>query len=74
MENLKSAASGFTAHFDGENTDVQYGFTKLEKAALMIAQGGVATWDGKDVDPTNSKIFASNCVLLAKLVLEEANK
>jgi len=35
MENLKSAVSGFTAHFDGENTTVQYGFTKLEKAALM---------------------------------------
>jgi len=44
------------------------GFTKLELAALMIAQGG------QGLEVIDEKIFAQSCVKIAKAVLEECNK
>ncbi len=69
MDNLKKSATGFTASYQGEDTDVQYGFTKLELAALMIAQGICA----ETCDRGHSYI-ATTAVQIAKSVLEECNK
>jgi len=57
MENLKQPA-------------FPCGFTKLEYASLMIAQGAIS--DGQM--PNNDAKLAAVCVLFAKAVLEEANK
>lgn len=56
------------------DTEAQtYGFTKLEKAALMIAQGMISN---PTVDPLNThwRSIAFQAIGLAKMVLEEANK
>lgn len=56
-------------HQNGYSTSLAYGFSKLELAALMIAQGLCAdhTMDSVNVIPEMS-------VRIAKAVLEEANK
>lgn len=49
------------------------GFTKIERASLMIAQGRLA----KGAVPASNDAhadFAYRCVAIAKAVLEEANK
>ncbi|HXP52998.1 MAG TPA: hypothetical protein VN922_23845 [Bacteroidia bacterium] len=54
----------------------ELGFTKLEKAALMIAQGMIQRQD-KQYDPETTKgveAISSVCVDVARAVLEEANK
>lgn len=48
-------------------------FTKLEKAALMIAQGFAANANTAD-DITVIPKLSKSAVLFAKAVLEEANK
>ena len=51
------------------------GFTKLEKASIMIAQGMVEKYWSKDLD--NDKLipaFSRLCAKIATAVLEEANK
>jgi hypothetical protein len=53
----------------GENA----GFTKLELAALMIAQG-IAGTNGDYSQPLNIKALSTTAVHIAKAVLEEANK
>lgn len=88
MENLKLPASPFfewnkagygeavTIEFsDGSAYHIPYqtGFTKLEKASLMIAQGmlsGPHKWEKEPV----LKAISVNAVAIAKAVLEEANK
>lgn len=50
------------------------GFTKLEKSALMIAQGILAN---KPINGSGSEIIkelAETCTIVAKAILEEANK
>lgn len=48
------------------------GFTKLEKAALIIAQGLVAKYNMKE--PGDQKIIAQMSVELATEVINEANR
>lgn len=81
MENLKLPAypQPITIGTDGNIlTPVGHhsdfgGFTKLEKASLMIAQGmlsGPHKWEKEPV----VKAISVNAVAIAKAVLEEANK
>jgi hypothetical protein len=83
MDNLKLPAYPVDAmEWDGCNAKIRKegpmapwsGFTKLEKAALMIASGmsGGVYSDGLTVQQTQH--IASSSVHLAKAVLEEANK
>ena len=79
MDNLKSPASGFTALYDGENTDVHQGFTKLELASLMVMQGMLSNSidSQQGYQPLHSyppEDMAKNAVSYARAVLEEANK
>lgn len=78
MDNLQSPAyPSILSDFDGQDNALgssytdpkRSGFTKLEKAALMIAQGLCAdpSMDSVDVIPELS-------VRIAKEILEEANK
>jgi hypothetical protein len=79
MENLKlpaypviSGGGTFENGYDG----FKPGFTKLELASLMIAQGHVNNFDMGNHTPAPQflEAFAAKCVCLAKAVLEEANK
>lgn len=71
MDNLKSPAYPTELKNSvGGNSGNAKGFTKLEMASLMIAQGFSACPSMQEADET----FANNCVSLAKAVLEEANK
>lgn len=75
MDNLKSPAYPHRSNsLEGGHTDP--GFTKLEKAALMIAQGHVTnfTMGNQNPDPLFLQAFGAKCVSLAKAVIEEANK
>lgn len=57
----------------GENMSAHCeGFTKLEYATLMIAQGKCV--NGFPCLSQDDRVFARHCVDLAKAVLEEANK
>lgn len=64
---------------DGNHIAIQYvdkenpGFTKLELASLMIAQGMAGTWLEEANGPQYRHI-AEVAVSIAKIVLEEANK
>lgn len=82
MDNLKLPASPQSIAFHPESsvpqtsyglpTDLS-GFTKLELASLMIAQGmlsGPHKWAGYDMPKT----ISINAVAVAKSILEEANK
>jgi len=71
MDNLKNSAFPLVNEEGGsyEDREVRYGFSKLEYAALMIAQGICA----ETVDRGHGYI-AETAVKIAKLVLEEANK
>lgn len=74
MNNLQSPAYP-TKMYNSEGGNAGYagGFTKLEKAALMIAQGYIASRCFRDYDDEVMLIAAaSNSV--ARAVLEEANK
>lgn len=80
MDNLKRPAHPQPIAFaDGNDTaqtawgvhDDFAGFTKLEKAALMIAQGFAYNYAHV---PGQSVAIAERAVELAKAVLEEANK
>lgn len=85
MENLKSPAYPFLDFNEagyGNTISVwqpdggkqlfpfNYGFTKLELAALMISQGNMA--QGGTIG--SDHIWAARMVSLAKAVLEQANK
>jgi hypothetical protein len=78
MDNLKRPADTqpMTTLYDGNViTSWQHhedfaGFTKLELASLMIAQGYVANGGFAIID----RAIAEYCVQTAKAVLEEANK
>jgi len=78
--NLNSPANPriyeFSEKYKSDTID-EPGFTKLELASLMIAQGMAHTTNVKwlvqeGIDGTN--IIATYSVMLAKAVLEEANK
>lgn len=80
MDNLKKPA--YPSHIILDEKDNVFvtsddlgkgGFTKLEMASLMIAQGGVGNI-GNDLNSEWIPNFAYLCTLLAKAVLEEANK
>lgn len=78
MDNLKSPAYPWT-DTGGDRLEFFEGFTKLEKAALMIAQGYAANSLGSDqgIQPPAALAYpelAKMAVSLAKAVLEEANK
>jgi hypothetical protein len=74
-DNLKSPA--YPVHIEPGDTYSGHaffdGFTKLEKAALMIAQGYVANgvFNG---DEQEDYELSKRAVKIAKAVLEEANK
>lgn len=85
MENIKLPACPVTVqwsegkighdHQNGNETSQTYGFTKLEKAALMITQGMLSAGVGSNIimgDQSYSLDVAA--VAIAKAVLEEANK
>lgn len=84
MNNLQLPAHPFTTYDtvsngEGANIPIHYtdaaqsGFTKLELASLMIAQGYIAAGAYKDDEQEGMEI--SRCsVSIAKAVLEEANK
>lgn len=70
MDNLKSPAYPHRSNsLEGGHTDP--GFTKLEKAALMIAQGLLA---GDTEERLNKDSIIKLSVEYAKAVLEEANQ
>ena len=52
-----------------EDQDNQYGLSKLEFAAIAMAQGSLANTG----IPENETAFAEYCVRLAKVVLEKAS-
>lgn len=79
MDNLQSPSAPYVSylHSSYEDIDNHYGFTKLEKAALMIAQGHITNFAGNGNGlPSDAflKAFSSKCVAVAKAVLEESNK
>lgn len=81
MENLKSPAYPVVVANESNNKDnahqignyefQEHGFTKLEKAALMIAAGYVAATPPDN--PINPESVAEFSVRIAAAVLEEAN-
>jgi hypothetical protein len=84
MDNLKSPAAPVVIANEANRKDnghqmgtyefQKYGFTKLELASLVIAQGMLANspdWSEKD---TSINWVSINSVKYAKAVLEEANK
>jgi hypothetical protein len=82
MDNFNRPAHPQPIAFSGDNTNAQTswgvhtdfaGFTKLELASLMIAQGYIAAGAFKDDDQEGYEI-ARCSVHVAKAVLEEANK
>jgi len=79
MDNLKRPAQAQPIAFSGDNINAQTawgvhedfaGFTKLEMASLMIAQGDLSREDGI----VDKNAWAKKCVEFAKAVLEEFNK
>lgn len=71
MEDIKLPAYPCVDSYESGNVfTASAGFSKLELASLMIAQGLMA--DG--FNPIDSITFASECVTIAKAVLEQANK
>lgn len=60
-------------HQNGHTTAQMYGFTKLEKATLMIAAGMASTWL-EEANAAQYKHLAGVAVDIAKAVIEEANK
>jgi hypothetical protein len=73
MDNFKLPAYPIhieNGHYSG-HADFD-GFTKLEKASLMIAQGALS--DGTPIAEGHHQRFALECVRVAKALLEEANK
>lgn len=80
MDNLNRPASPQPIAFSGDNPEAQTawgvhedfaGFTKLELASLMIAQGFASNY----VHTTGqARSISERSVELAKAVLEEANK
>lgn len=71
MDNLKSPA--YPLDFPLKDyPKAELGFTKLELAALMIAQGLVTKYNLKE--PSDQNIIARLSVELATEVLKEANK
>lgn len=80
MNNLNRPASPQPIAFSGDNSNAQTswgvhedfaGFTKLELASLMIAQGMLSRITKL---PEEKEDYAARAVQLAKAVLEEANK
>lgn len=83
MDNLLSPAYPLVASLDEKDNkyftvadmDMEgTGFSKLELASLMIAQGMCSEGMPADLSHTNNEAIASAAVLLAKAVLTEANK
>lgn len=74
MDNLQSPAYPSLHWDEGSQGTIFYftkgGFTKIEKAALMIA----AAWSDKATTEWTPQFLAEQSVVLAKAVLEEANK
>lgn len=69
MDNLKSTAYPYRSNaLEGGHTDT--GFTKLELAALMMAQGYIAN-PSLEIGAAQISEFS---VKVAKAVLEESNK
>jgi hypothetical protein len=75
MDNLISPAHPVVDSYEtGGTMTTSNGFTKLELAALMIAQGLLANspdWSEKE---TSINWVSINSVKYAKAILEEANK
>lgn len=77
MDNLHSPAYPQTNDTmqKGEQWDENRGFTKLEYAALMIAQGMCSAGDWlQEASPAQYKLIAEVAIGIGKSVLEEANK
>ena len=82
MDNLKLPA--YPRYYEGMSSDAyadNAGFTKLELASLMIAQGMIASgkWNAEDFhrkpyDADGHSAGFTYAVLNAKAVIEEANK
>lgn len=73
MDNLKSPAYPWT-DTRGDRLEFFEGFTKLEKAALMIAQGMASSGQYLTQSHAEHVAMANTAVSLAKAVIEEANK
>lgn len=72
MDNLKLPAyPNIDSYENGNICTPQSGFTKLELASLMIAQGLMSSTQFSD---NKDNYIATQSVKLAKAVLEEANK
>lgn len=73
MDNLQSPA--YPLDFPLKDyPSAEMGFTKLELASLMIAQGFATMRDHEDLLHKRRQGIATTSVMLAKAVLEEANK
>ena len=70
MENLKWPAFPLE-HKITDYCAGELGFTKLEYASLLIAQGLISRYDEVGHGP---EICAKDSVTFAKMILEEANK
>jgi hypothetical protein len=77
MDNLKLPAYPQMDWHQTEDGRIVYqtigGFSKLEKASLMIASGIANIW-GLRTDQDTSDIIAEVSVRIAEAVLEKANK
>lgn len=76
MDNLNSPAASHVSYqySSYEDADNHYGFTKLEKAALMIAAGMVKEAYTDPPGTAQIEYVAGISVQIAKHVLIEANK
>lgn len=75
MDNLKLPAYpviGGGGTFENGYDGFKPGFTKLELAALMIAQGMMAS--DANIKKSEMDQAANNCIEFAKAILEQANK
>jgi hypothetical protein len=74
MDNLHSPAYPQTHDTMQSSDDWQLnkGFTKLERASIMIAQGLVAKYNLKD--PSDQDIIAALSVQLATTIIQHVNK
>jgi hypothetical protein len=73
MDNLNSPAYPTLDSYEGGGTmTASNGFTKLEYASLLIAQGIVQSWGSASYG--HEAEIARNARAVAEAVLEEANK
>jgi hypothetical protein len=71
MENIKRPAYPKPV---GQHNDHNFGFTKLEYASLMIAQGMIGNYPADGLTSRELECLTFSSVSIAKAVLQEANK